>query len=128
MEKVTTETWVTPIKRPVSSTNRNACLVHIYPTGNQMGHRYELAEREIVVGRGEESDIRISDNSISRRHARLEPTEQGVFVQDLGSTNGTFVNDQAIDGARLLHDGDYLRIGNCIYRFLAGGNVEAEYH
>jgi diguanylate cyclase (GGDEF)-like protein len=112
----------------VSSANRNACLVHIYPTGNQMGQRYELTDTELVVGRGEESDIRIADNSISRRHARLEPTLQGVLVKDLGSTNGTFVNDEPIEGTRLLHDGDYLRIGNCIYRFLAGGNVEAEYH
>jgi two-component system, cell cycle response regulator len=128
MEKVTTETWVTLIRRPVSSSNRNACLVHIYPTGNQMGQRYEICDTELVVGRGEETDIRIADNSISRRHARLQAKPEGVFVEDLRSTNGTFVNDEPIEGARLLNDGDYLRVGNCIYRFLAGGNVEAEYH
>jgi diguanylate cyclase (GGDEF)-like protein len=128
MEKVTTETWVTPIRRPVSTTNRNACLVHIYPTGMNMGQRYELTEKELIVGRGEESDIRIADHSISRRHARIEPSAKGVMVKDLGSTNGTFVNDRPIDGVTMLHDGDYLRVGNCIYRYLAGGNVEAEYH
>jgi diguanylate cyclase (GGDEF)-like protein len=128
MEKLVTETWVTPIARPVSSSNRNACLVHIYPTGTNMGQRYELSAAELIVGRGEESHIRIQDQSISRRHARLEPCTQGVFVQDLGSTNGTFVNDKPIESKTLLHDGDYLRIGNCIYRYLAGGNVESEYH
>src|SRR5262249_47381493 len=46
---------------------------------------------------------------------------------DLGSTNGTFVNNQRKQDG-VLRDGDYLRIGNCIYRFLTGGNIEAEYH
>src|SRR5204863_2834824 len=45
----------------------------------------------------------------------------------LQSTNGTFVNDVPASICKL-RDGDYLRVGNCIYRFLAGGNVEAEYH
>ena len=45
----------------------------------------------------------------------------------MGSTNGTFVNDSPVERPPL-GDGDYLRVGNCIYRFLAGGNIEAEYH
>src|SRR5947208_13561519 len=127
MEKVTTETWVTPIRRPSASAGQ-ACLVHIYPTGPSMGQRYPMGEAPLVVGRGEDCDIRIQDHSVSRKHARVEPTNDGVFVSDLMSTNGTFVNDRLIEGSSLLHDGDYLRIGNCIYRFLTGGNVEAEYH
>src|SRR5262245_10851698 len=125
MEKPTTETWVTPLRRPVS-TNSNACLVHIYPTGTAMGTRYTLSDKALQVGRGEDSDIRIQDHSVSRKHARIEAGKDGVRVTDLGSTNGTFVNDRMIEGTIPLHDGDYLRIGNCIYRFLAGGNVEAE--
>ncbi|HEV3142507.1 MAG TPA: GGDEF domain-containing protein [Gemmataceae bacterium] len=119
---------MTPVRRPVTAANRNACLVHIYPTGSQMGQRYELSDVELIIGRGEDTDIRIADNSISRRHARLVPMSRGIVVKDLGSTNGTFVNDEPIQGSRVLQDGDYLRIGNCIYRFLAGGNVESEYH
>src|SRR5438270_584380 len=127
MEKVTTETWVTPQRRP-TSTSRDACLVHIYPTGSNMGQRYAIGEAAIIVGRSDDSDVRIQDHSVSRKHARLEPGPHGVFVTDLVSTNGTFINDKAIEGTVLIHDGDYLRIGNCIYRFLAGGNVESEYH
>ncbi|MFL5342081.1 MAG: diguanylate cyclase [Gemmataceae bacterium] len=127
MEKVTTETWVTPIRRPIAS-GRQACLVHIYPTGSNMGQRYALCDNSLVVGRGEDCDVRIQDHSVSRKHARIESTADGTFVSDLMSTNGTFVNDRLIEGTAALHDGDYLRIGNCIYRFLAGGNVEAEYH
>jgi diguanylate cyclase (GGDEF)-like protein len=126
MEKVT-ETWVTLPERPVSMSNRNACLIHIYPTGPGMGTRYTLADSPLVVGRGSDCDIRINDHSVSRRHARIQPGADGYYAVDLQSTNGTFVNDQAASMYKL-KDGDYLRVGNCIYRFLTGGNVEAEYH
>jgi diguanylate cyclase (GGDEF)-like protein len=126
MEKVT-ETWVTKLERPVSITSRSACLVHIYPTGPGMGARYTLGDTPLVIGRGGDCDIRINDHSVSRRHARLNPGADGYYAVDLQSTNGTFVNDVPASMCKL-RDGDYLRIGNCIYRFLAGGNVEAEYH
>jgi two-component system cell cycle response regulator len=126
MEKVT-ETWVTLPERPVSMANRNACLVHIYPTGPGMGTRYTLADLPLVVGRGGDCDIRINDHSVSRRHARIQPGADGYYAVDLQSTNGTFVNDHPASMYKL-KDGDYLRVGNCIYRFLTGGNVETEYH
>src|SRR6266850_1410870 len=71
MEKVTTETWVTPPRRP-TATSQNACLVHIYPTGTNMGQRYPLGETPLVIGRGEDCDVRIQDHSVSRKHARIE--------------------------------------------------------
>ena len=92
-----------------------------------MGHRYALGEKPLVLGRGEDCEIRISDHSVSRRHARIESSGEGFYAIDLQSTNGTFINDMP-SAMATLKDGDYLRIGNCIYRFLAGGNVEAEYH
>lgn len=105
----------------------DACLVFIYPTGPHMGARYVLREFEAVIGRTEDCAIRNTDASVSRLHARIERREDGFHVVDLGSTNGTFVNNVLKRTAKL-DDGDYLRIGNCIYRFLAGGNLEAEYH
>lgn len=67
------------------------------------------------------------ENVDSRRHARIDPAADGHEVADLGSTNGTLVNDDPAGGeSRPLRDGDYLRVGNCLYRYLAGGNVEAE--
>jgi diguanylate cyclase (GGDEF)-like protein len=126
MEK-TSETWVTAPDRLVSSTRRDACVVHIYPTGPGMGTRYALTDSPMVLGRGNDCDIRINDHSVSRRHARIQPGADGYYAVDLQSTNGTFVNDVPASICKL-KDGDYLRVGNCIYRFLAGGNVEAEYH
>jgi diguanylate cyclase (GGDEF)-like protein len=95
-----------------------------------MGIRHVLSDKPIIIGRGEDCDVRILDNSVSRRHARVQHMTEGFYVLDMQSTNGTFVNDQpANDGNPiLLKDGDYLRVGNCIYRYLAGGNIEAEYH
>jgi two-component system cell cycle response regulator len=126
MEK-TTETWVTAPNHLVSSTRRDACVIHIYPTGTGMGTRYPLSDSPVVLGRGTDCDIRINDHSVSRRHARIQPGADGYYAVDLHSTNGTFVNDIQASICKL-KDGDYLRVGNCIYRFLAGGNVEAEYH
>jgi len=121
------ETWVTAPDRLISVTRRDACVVHIYPTGPGMGARYPLTDLPMVLGRGNDCDIRINDHSVSRRHARIQPGADGYYAVDLQSTNGTFVNDVPASICKL-KDGDYLRVGNCIYRFLAGGNVEAEYH
>src|SRR4051794_34335761 len=126
MDKVT-ETWVTAPDRPISITNRSACLVHIYPTGPGMGNRYSLGDTPLVLGRGSDCEIRINDHSVSRRHARIQPGADGYYAVDLQSTNGTYVNDVPASMYKL-KDGDSLRVGNCIYRFLMGGNVEAEYH
>jgi diguanylate cyclase (GGDEF)-like protein len=126
VEKLT-ETWISTPKKLFSAA-REACLVHIYPTGPTMGCRYPLTDRVLVIGRGDDTDIRIADHSVSRKHALVEPSPEGYYVSDQNSTNGTFVNDKPLDAPRLLRDGDYLRVGNCLYRYLAGGNIEAEYH
>jgi diguanylate cyclase (GGDEF)-like protein len=126
-ERTTAETLCT-FPRPVSKASREACLVHIYPSGPSMGRRYTLSSTHpMLIGRGADCAIHIDDHSVSRKHAHVEPTAEGYVAVDLGSTNGTFVNDEPIE-RHLLGDGDYLRAGNCIYRFLAGGNIETEYH
>jgi len=113
--------------KPPPQGLRNACLVHIYPTSAELGARYTLDKEPVVLGRDDNCDVSVNDDSVSRRHACITPSPQGHVVMDMQSTNGTFVNDQRIT-QQLLKDGDYLRIGNGIYRYLAGGNIEAEYH
>src|SRR6516162_4023066 len=121
------ETLVATPRPLISTTNRQACLVHIYPTGPGMGSRYMLADTRLTLGRDSDCDICLSDLSVSRHHARIQPGMDGYYVVDLQSTNGTFVNDKAASMCKL-KDGDYLRFGNWIFRYLTGGNVEADYH
>src|SRR5436190_21891335 len=83
-EKVT-ETWPAAPRRPVPKAAGHACLVHIYPTGPNMGMRYPLGGNPLVLGRGEDCDIHINDHSVSRRHARIDPTGEGYHVADLQS-------------------------------------------
>jgi diguanylate cyclase (GGDEF)-like protein len=123
----TRETPLRLLERPTDAARRQAYLVHIYPSGPNMGRRYLLTDAPIVIGRGSDCPIQIDDHSVSRRHARVQFGAEGHEAIDLESTNGTFVNDLAVRRQQL-RDGDYLRVGNCIYRYLAGGNVEAEYH
>jgi two-component system cell cycle response regulator len=121
-------TFQSPEPSPVRGTSQEACLVYIYPTGPAMGTRHPLGPEPVVIGRNDDCAVHNPDASVSRCHARITRGDDGHYsVSDLGSTNGTFVNN-ASRRYSLLRDGDYLRVGNCIYRFLAGGNVEAEYH
>jgi pSer/pThr/pTyr-binding forkhead associated (FHA) protein len=67
----------------------------------------------LQVGRGPECDLHIDDDDyVSSRHARFEPRYDGVWVEDMGSTNGTFVNGARVTTARLLHSGDVVRVGH----------------
>ena len=78
---------------PAVAAAREACLVHIYPTGPSMGKRYPLSMiSSLLIGRASDCAILIDDNSVSRKHARIDPTPDGYHASDLGSTNGTFVN------------------------------------
>jgi len=123
----TEPTLVVDGRSDASKVVQDALLVHIYPVGPTMGSRHHLGQSPLVIGRGEDCEICVDDHTVSRRHVRVALTDEGYVVTDLGSTNGTFLNNDRTTHGRLA-DGDYLRAGNCIYRFLAGGNVEAEYH
>ncbi|MDX1948857.1 MAG: diguanylate cyclase [Pirellulaceae bacterium] len=107
-------------------TSRPNCLVRIHPAAG-LGQILELDQPELVLGRDEACDIQLVDDSVSRRHARIESTEEGSVISDLGSTNGTYINDERVS-ERKLAPGDRLRLGNQIFRFLGADGIEAEYH
>jgi diguanylate cyclase (GGDEF)-like protein len=112
---------------PPQPLNSGACLVYIYPTGPGIGRRFPVEAAPLLLGRDDDCDIPLTDPSVSRRHAQLRPAEDGCYAIDLDSKNGTFVNDEPIT-VRRLRDGDYLRVGSSIFRFLDSGNIEAAYH
>lgn len=83
--------------------------------------RYELPPgRSTVVGRAVTSDISLYDPTISRRHAELTPTEDGVRVQDLGSSNGTFINGTKIESGVVTPD-DSITFGKVVCRVVTTG-------
>jgi FHA domain len=79
--------------------------------GLRAGSTFEVSG-STIVGRDPESGVRLDgDEFASARHARIDPRPDGVWVEDLGSTNGTFVNGGQISSRRLLQPGDVLRVG-----------------
>lgn len=103
----------------------NACLIIIY--GEDLGRRVTLGKEPVTIGRSSKCDIQIDQESVSRNHTRIEYDGKHYLVADLGSTNGTYVNDDLVDEAKL-RDGDQLKIGRTIFKFITGNNIEAQYH
>jgi hypothetical protein len=84
------------------------------------GTEYSLDSSAVTIGRGGQNTVSIDgDEFASSRHARVEPRRDGVWVNDLGSTNGTFVNGVRIDRPRKLVNGDVVRTGETELRYEA---------
>jgi two-component system, cell cycle response regulator len=105
------------------------CLVVIYtkePT--LLGKRFVLENNPTRVGRGADNHIVLDGDSVSRRHAHFEQRETPWLIVDDGSTNGTYCNDEQISREVVLKNGDRVKIGPTIFKFLSGADVEAQYH
>ncbi|HXE92477.1 MAG TPA: FHA domain-containing protein [Gaiellaceae bacterium] len=101
--------------RPGPVTGR---LVVVKSADLQDGEGFELNSAQLTIGRGNQNDIPIAtDEYASARHARFEPRQDGVWVQDLGSTNGTFLNGTRLDRPRRLAQGDVVRVGETDLRY-----------
>ena len=84
------------------------------------GDLFEVDSSQMTIGRGRTNDISISsDEYASARHARFESRRDGVWVQDLGSTNGTYLNGARLERPRRLSSGDVVRVGETDLRFEA---------
>jgi FHA domain-containing protein len=82
------------------------------------GTAFDLNSSALTIGRGGQNDVPIeADEFASARHARFEPRRDGVWVQDRGSTNGTFVNGARIERPRRLTAGDIVRVGETDLRY-----------
>jgi diguanylate cyclase (GGDEF)-like protein len=102
------------------------CLLQIHPL-QISGHLVELTEAQTTVGRDASCGCSIPDASVSRQHALIEQTDNGYQVTDLGSTNGTSVNERRITSA-VLQPGDRIQFGSYIFKFLSTNHIEMQYH
>jgi diguanylate cyclase (GGDEF)-like protein len=126
VSSVRTKTVITAVSKiSERPAGKDACLVVIY--GLELGRKYNLDTPNAIIGRSSKADVQIDQESVSRNHAKIINTGKSMILRDLGSTNGTYVNDQLID-EYVLRDGDFVKIGRTIFKFLSGGNIENSYH
>jgi hypothetical protein len=84
--------------------------------GHDPGMIYDL-DGDLVLGRGDRAEIRLDDPFASSSHARVYEQGNIVVIEDLGSTNGTYLNEELLQTARPLHPGDRVRIGDSEFAF-----------
>ncbi len=102
----------------VAPAVRSGRLVVVKSPELDEGTDFQLDSAQLTIGRGGQNDIALSrDEYASARHARFEPRQDGVWVQDLGSTNGTFLNGTRLERPRRLTNGDIVRVGDTDLRF-----------
>lgn len=89
------------------------------------GKRYHLTGEVTIIGRGSDADIVVIDTGVSRHHAKFEVTEYGTILTDMGSTNGTFVEEQRIKEVTLL-DGNAITVGRTVIMYWDGLPAEGE--
>ena len=89
-------------------------------SGKYQGGEFPLRmNREIIIGRSSDLDMVLVEDMVSRRHAKISSTDNDVYIQDMGSTNGTFVNGEKIAGRAQLHEGDRILVGTSIIKLVA---------
>jgi hypothetical protein len=103
---------------PVDVTERAPRLIVDRAPGHEPGMIYDL-NGDIVLGRGERAEIRLEDPFASSRHARIAAQGNILVIEDLRSTNGTYLNEELLESPRPLHPGDRLRIGDSEFTFEA---------
>lgn len=75
---------------------------------------FPLSKQEIIIGRDTNADVSINIAEVSRRHARMRLEPSGFVIEDLGSTNGTFVNSQRLTGPHVLRPGERIQLGEAV--------------
>jgi len=116
-----------PAPLPIAvAAGDSACLVVMY--GPDLGRRVALERATFTIGRSSQSDLCIDHESISRTHARIVYRDGAHHIEDLGSTNGTHLNDVAVTVPAALAHGMQIRVGSSILKFISGDHLETSYH
>ena len=110
-----------PSERPAASGP--PCLVII--SGDDMGRRIELGTQEVSIGRADSCTVCVNTDQVSRKHATIQHVLGRYYVVDMRSTNGTFVNEQKVERAKLI-DGDQIRCGKMVLKYTES-HVEQRY-
>ena len=122
-------TSVTPRRRSTDPGPEANIILIAHPKGMGLGTRYRFRPGStVVLGRAKNVDVSLPEiSAISRKHASLTYRIESVILEDLGSTNGTFVNDVRIEQPAVLKSGDRFQIGAVHFKFLQERDVENAY-
>ena len=91
--------------------------------GEITGRMFPLNNEVTVLGRDAACEIVLSDQGVSKRHAKIIRKGDGFFIEDLHSTNGTRVGDECLTESRLLEDGDLIEVGGTQFAFAQGDSM-----
>jgi hypothetical protein len=109
---------LTPSGAPAHRSVLPGRLVVVKSDVVPVGTQFDVDSTSLTVGRGPQNDVELEgDQFASARHARFDPRADGLWVQDVGSTNGTFVNGSRIGRPRKLATGDVVRVGGTDLRY-----------
>ena len=98
------------LNRPPTPKDRDRAYL-IVLAGASVGEMYKITAESTVIGRGQQADIQVIDEGISRRHAEIKHEGENILIRDLGSTNGTYCNGEKITEYQL-SDGDKIQVGS----------------
>jgi two-component system cell cycle response regulator len=126
-EEVSERTVVTKIEK-IEPEHEKAYILFI--SGPLMGEKYLLGDKDIVIGRDKDDcDIAISDSRVSRQHLRIGFEGGQFMIEDLDSTNGTFVNGERIGKRKVLENGDQIHISSdTLFNFAYGKEADLIFH
>lgn len=112
----------------IGSTRRDkpCCLVQY--SGEQIGKRFSVESNVCIAGRSPQAAIFIDEPSVSRKHAKIFAYQDKVTIEDLGSSNGTFVNDQQVTDKVTIQSGDMIRLGTVMLKFFSSSDMDNMVH
>ena len=111
-----------PALKPAAQRMGKSYVLRLISGKYQGGEFPLVADKQIIVGRSSDLDMVLVEDMVSRKHARIAMAEDQIWIEDLGSTNGTFVNGEEIKRARL-KEGDRVLIGTSILKVIAGDGM-----
>jgi len=97
----------------------------IMQEGQGAGRGWPVEKERVIIGRGEDCDVVLTERQVSRHHAQIRRTDSGYVLEDLGSRNGTYVNGREVTDPHILQDGDEIQIALCVRLSFVGAEVTA---
>jgi diguanylate cyclase (GGDEF)-like protein len=123
----TTATDLAELKENAQPQRNRPCLTVL--TGTSTGQMFKLGRGTTLIGRGPDTNVKIVDDGVSRHHARIRHETDKLFVDDLGSRNGTYVNGARIASPVQLRDGDKIQVGRTtVLRFAYHDELDESFH